>query len=125
VEDEEAVRRFVIRTLEDRGYAVLAAENGAAALELSREHGGAIHLVLTDVVMPEMSGPDLVEALLEHRRGIRVLYMSGHSDGTILRHGAQGTGGELLQKPFGRRPLLMKVRQVLDAEGKGPSPDYS
>ncbi len=113
VEDEEAVRRLTRRILEARGYRVLEAGNGAEALAAVREHGDAIHLLLTDLVMPDTTGADLAAKLQESRRDIRVLFMSGYTDDAAVRNGLLGPGHFFLQKPFTPDALARKVRAAL------------
>ncbi|MGH9785694.1 MAG: response regulator, partial [Terriglobia bacterium] len=99
---------------QDSGYTVLAAGNGPEAIDLSNRHGGPIHLLLTDAVMPGMNGRALAERLVIHRQEIRVLYVSGYTDDTVLRNGLLGRDMAFLQKPFTRDALLRKVRTVLE-----------
>jgi CheY-like chemotaxis protein len=115
VEDDATVRQFVRRVLEWQGYAVLEAAHGPDALRVAAEHGGRIDLVLTDVVMPGMSGRALAEALTASRPGLRVLFMSGYTDDEILRRGLGTTGVALLEKPFTAEALRDAVRRELDA----------
>ena len=115
VEDEEVVRNLVREILEGNGYTVLEARNGAEALELGRQFTSPIHLLVTDVVMPKMSGRELAERLVTIHRETRVLYMSGYTDGAIGQHGVLDPHTELLQKPFTFDALAQKVRKVLDA----------
>ncbi len=115
VEDEEVVRNLVREILEGNGYTVIEARNGAEALELGRSFAGPIHLLVTDVVMPKMSGRELAERLVTIHRETRVLYMSGYTDGAISQHGVLDPHTELLQKPFTFDALAQKVRKVLDA----------
>jgi CheY-like chemotaxis protein len=115
VEDEEIVRNLVREILEGKGYTVLEARNGAEALELGRTFDGRIHLLVTDVVMPKMSGRELAEELLATHPETKVLYMSGYTDGIIGNHGVLEPRTELLQKPFSVDLLAEKVRRVLDA----------
>ncbi|MCM3876283.1 MAG: response regulator [Thermoanaerobaculia bacterium] len=96
------------------GYTVLSAESGHQALELARDHRGKIDLILTDVVMPEMSGREVERRLAEAGHTARVLFMSGYSDDAILQHGVLETGVAFLQKPFTPAALGRKVREVLD-----------
>jgi CheY-like chemotaxis protein len=117
VEDEAAVRQLARKILEGHGYTVLTADGGSSALTLAQRHAGTIHLLLTDVVMPELSGRDLATALDRTGGRIRVLYMSGYTDDTIIRHGVLEAGVAYLQKPFTPEALLRKVREVLDAGG--------
>jgi YesN/AraC family two-component response regulator len=92
----------------------LVANTGMAALALAREHRGVIHLVLTDVVMPQMSGPELVEQLTAVCPSIKVLYMSGYTESTIVHHSMVDPGVALVLKPFTLSALAHKVREVLD-----------
>jgi two-component system, cell cycle sensor histidine kinase and response regulator CckA len=115
VEDAPDVRKLATRILTAGGYRVLAAQSGAEAEHLAREHLGSIHLLLTDVVMPGMSGRELSERL-SGETPIRVLYMSGYTDDAVVRHGVLEEGVKFIQKPFTPRGLLAKVREVLDAE---------
>src|SRR5437762_436126 len=114
-EDEPAVRAIARQALERQGYTVLAAPSGADALALAAQHGATIHLLLTDVVMPGMSGRDLADRLTAQRPSIRVLYISGYTDNAIVRHGMLEPGLAYLQKPFRPDALVRKVREVLDA----------
>src|SRR5438552_4749431 len=113
-EDEPAVRAIAQQALERQGYTVLAAPSGADALALAAQHGATIHLLLTDVVMPGMSGRDLADRLTAQRPGIRVLYSTGYTDNAIVRHGMLEPGLAYLQKPFRPDALVRKVRDVLD-----------
>ncbi|HLL81283.1 MAG TPA: PAS domain S-box protein, partial [Longimicrobium sp.] len=116
VEDEESVRRLGHRVLERAGYTVLAAAAGGEALRVAEAHAGAIHLLVTDVVMPGMSGREVAErmALLRPRAG--VLFTSGYTDDAIVHHGVLDDGMAFLQKPFDPSTLLDAVRRVLDGE---------
>jgi PAS domain S-box-containing protein len=114
VEDEDAVRRIVKIALESAGYRVIEARSGSEALEVVRRHAGAIHLVVTDVVMPEMSGRELAERIVKDHPGVRILYMSGYTDDAVMRHGIVESGVAFLQKPFSPLALARKVREVLD-----------
>src|SRR5438874_3438980 len=120
-EDEPAVRAIARQALERQGYTVLAAPSGADALALAAQHGATIHLLLTDVVMPGMSGRDLADRLTAQRPGIRVLYISGYTDNAIVRHGMLEPGLAYLQKPFRPDALVRKVREVLDGGAPAPS----
>ena len=119
VEDEAAVREVARRILQRHGYAVLVAESTSDALLLCESHPGAIHLLLTDVVMPRLSGAELAARLLSRRPELKVLYMSGYTDGSIDSHGVLQQGALFLQKPFTSELLAGKVRSVLDAAGDG------
>jgi two-component system cell cycle sensor histidine kinase/response regulator CckA len=114
-EDEEVVRRLARELLTGNGYKVLEAANGREALLLSEGHRGEIHLLLTDVVMPKMSGRELGERIRLQRPGLRVLYMSGYTDDAILRRGVLEGGIPFLQKPFTPEAFARKVREVLDS----------
>jgi CheY-like chemotaxis protein len=119
VEDEEAVCRLAERILRGAGYEVLTASSGGEALLLCERRGGEVDLLLTDVVMPQMSGPELAERLSRTNPGLRVLYMSGYTDNAIAHHGTLDPGTRLIGKPFAAAELTRKVREVLD-EGKPP-----
>ena len=112
-EDEPRVRALTQRVLEAQGYRVLAAADGAAALELASGRDVRVDLLVTDVVMPGMSGPDLARRLRETRPGVPVLYMSGYAD-QGLAHEAAATGGAFLSKPFETEALERLVRQALE-----------
>ena len=114
-EDEEAVRKAVRQTLTRHGYRVLETAGGPAALALVKSHPGPIHLLLTDVVMPGMSGRELADRLTARRPEVRVLFMSGYTDDAVVRHGMLEPGLAYLQKPFCPDVLAEKVREVLDA----------
>jgi CheY-like chemotaxis protein len=114
VEDETMVRALTRENLNVCGYKVLEAIDGEDALKVSREYKQTIDLLLTDVVMPRMSGRQLAERLTEERRGIPVLYISGFTDDSIVHHGVLESGTQFLEKPFTLNALARKVRQVLD-----------
>jgi PAS domain S-box-containing protein len=114
VEDEDAVRKVAVRTLGAAGYTVLSAANGAEALLTHAQHVGDIQLLLTDVVMPRMSGRELAQELCGLRPTLKVLYMSGYTDDAILHHGVLDPGTHFLGKPFSADGLTGKVREVLD-----------
>jgi signal transduction histidine kinase len=116
VEDEEGVRALGARILERHGYTVLEARNGRDALAVVAQHAGQIDLLLTDVVMPEMGGKQLAEALLARDSALRVLFISGYTDGDISRRGELDPCTAFLQKPFTARGLLGRVREVLDGD---------
>ena len=114
VEDEEALRKVAKRTLDAAGYTVLTAADGDEALLTCARHAGDIHLLLTDVVMPRMSGRALAQELSKTRPTLKVLYMSGYTDDAIVHHGVLDAGTHFLGKPFTAADLTRKVREVLD-----------
>lgn len=113
VEDEAAVRQSTREFLTQKGYTMLEASNGEEALRISREYCGPIDLMISDVVMPKMSGPSLAELLSAERPRMKVLFISGYAENTVLRHGKIDIGGRLMQKPFGLNALARKIREVL------------
>lgn len=113
VEDEELVRHLAVRFLERLGYTVLAAGAGDDALALLADDPRPVHLLLTDVVMPRLPGPQLAQRVVELRPGIRVLFMSGYTEDSIVHHGVLEPGIALLEKPFTYEGLARKVREVL------------
>jgi PAS domain S-box-containing protein len=117
-EDEDNIREPMQEVLEARGYTVLAASNGAQALAAARGWDGPIHLLVSDVVMPGMSGSQLAAQLEQERSGIRVLFISGYSEEAIAPHSVLHTGRSFLQKPFPPSVLLRTVREILDREGR-------
>jgi CheY-like chemotaxis protein len=112
-EDEQIVRELIREILESCGYRVLVAENGREALLKSEGHPGRIPLLITDVVMPGMSGPALAERLLQSRPEVRVLYMSGYTDDFIAHDGLLDVDVLFIQKPFAADDLAKKVRTIL------------
>jgi PAS domain S-box-containing protein len=114
VEDEEAVRRLASVMLRRVGYQVIEAANPADAIAILEERRSVIAMLITDVVMPGSSGPALYERLLAHRPELKVLYMSGYTDDSVIRQGRLQPGAAFLQKPFTGEGLLRKVREVLD-----------
>jgi len=118
VEDEPALRVLVEEILTKGGYHVLQNERPEDALALAASHGGAIDLVLTDVIMPNMSGRQMADALRLERPRIRVLFMSGYTDDAISHHGILEPGTHFLEKPFTADGLLRKIREVLEAEAR-------
>jgi two-component system, cell cycle sensor histidine kinase and response regulator CckA len=116
VEDEPAVRGLVHETLRLHGYTVLEARHGIEALMTGAKHQGPIHLLLTDVVMPQMSGPEVAEKIQIVRPGIKVLYMSGYPDHPVFEQGGITRDASFLPKPFTPNVLAKKVRDVLDGE---------
>ena len=120
VEDEEAVRKLVRRTLEEQGYRLLVAASGTEALEIVGRYGGRIHLLITDVVMPQMGGRQLAERLTALRPQIHVLFVSGYTENSILRSGNLLEGEAFLQKPFTPLALARRVRELLDRADGAP-----
>ncbi len=114
VEDEDVVRGLTRRILSEAGYNVLDARSGEEAIQLGRDYQGPIDLLLTDVVMPEISGREVAERLQELRPEARVLFMSGYTDEAIVRHGVLDANVEFIQKPFTWVRLGKKVRDILD-----------
>ena len=114
-EDSAAVRAVARQVLERQGYTVLEAPDGELALQLAQRHSGPIHLLLTDVVMPGMSGRQLADRLALARPDMKVLYASGYTDDSVVRHGVLEEGTPYLQKPFTPESLARKVRDVLDS----------
>jgi len=117
VEDQEEVRKLTKRVLEARGYAVLAAANGAEALEIVDRHATRIHLMITDVVMPGMNGREVAERACARRSDLKVLFVSGYTGEAVLQHRLLEPGVAFLQKPFTPDALARKTREVLD-DGK-------
>jgi CheY-like chemotaxis protein len=114
VEDETVVRQLVAEILETTGYKVLQAGDGPSALELLRRHPAPVELLVADVVMPGMSGPEVAQAVTAMRPGTQVLYTSGYTDSQIGHHGVLEPGIAFLQKPFSADDLTRKVRSLLD-----------
>ena len=114
VEDESQVRRLVFEVLQARGYKVLAAKDGLEAIPLEENYADRIDLLITDVVMPGMSGRELAKHVTAARPDTKVLFMSGYTDDAVLRHGVTGPGTAFLQKPFALEDLLQRVRALLD-----------
>jgi two-component system cell cycle sensor histidine kinase/response regulator CckA len=112
-EDEEAIRNLIENVLSDRGYRIITATNGAEALDLVRAHAETIDLVITDVVMPRVSGPELVERLQADQLGMKVIFMSGYAKQGSLA-AIEDAKVEILEKPFSTQTLLASVRRVLD-----------
>jgi hypothetical protein len=120
-EDVEGLRMLAVRILEAAGYTVLTAASGEDALAVLERHSEPVHLVITDVVMPGMSGRVLAEQFAMTHPGIKVLYMSGYTDDVIVRHGLISDGSAFLAKPFNAAQLTSKVRELLDATGRPAS----
>jgi two-component system cell cycle sensor histidine kinase/response regulator CckA len=113
VEDDPAVRRMAAEVLRNSGYRVLAAPSGADALRMAAKHEGRLDLLLTDVVMPGMTGPELAGQFLSQFSQLRTLFMSGYTDDAIEKHGLRGRTVRLLQKPFTHETLTRSVREAL------------
>ncbi len=118
VEDEDAVRESTCEYLSSRGYTVLQGKNGADALQVLEHFAGKIHLLISDVIMPGMSGAELGKRVRELRPDTRVIYISGYTESTVVQHGVEATSG-FLPKPFTLTALAGKVREVLDAAVPG------
>jgi two-component system cell cycle sensor histidine kinase/response regulator CckA len=118
VEDEEKVRKLIVEILARQGYRVLEASDADEALLIHEKHDGPIHLTLVDVVMPGMSGSELAKRLASLNPKMRILYMSGYTDNTIVHHGVLEKGVNYIQKPFTMEGLARKVREVLDKDSK-------
>ena len=114
VEDEQSVRELVSEYLSARGYQVLDAADGQQALEIAAAHPGKIQLLITDVVMPRLSGRELAARLTAARPNLKVLYISGYTDDSVFRHGVLQGGMDFLQKPFNLKALAAKLREVLE-----------
>ena len=119
VEDEPEVRWLVRDMLQHLGYTVLEARHGIEAQVLSIQHAGPIHLLITDVVMPQMSGREIAEQLTSEHPETKVLYMSGYTDDAVVRHGVLAAEIAFLQKPFTPEAMARKVREVLDGQTSG------
>jgi len=122
VEDQAVVRRYAAAALGGYGYRVIEAENADEALLVCERESGRIDLILTDVVMPGLSGGELADRLKKRRPGIKVLFMSGYTDDTIVHQGVLENVAEFIQKPFGPDELAVKVREMLMAPGRAAGP---
>jgi CheY-like chemotaxis protein len=121
VEDEDGVRRLAMLTLQKYGYHVLVAADGREALKLISDYSGHIDLVLSDVVMPNISGPEMVEILRDRFTQIKVLFMSGYTDDSVVRHGLLDSQVSFIQKPYTPTRLARKIRDVLDGTNASSS----
>ena len=115
VEDEASLRELLREVLDANGYSVLVARDGAEALQIAAAHTGPIQLMVTDVIMPGMTGPSIVDLVAPTRPEMKVLFVSGYSDESVTRLGLAGPGRAFLSKPFGPEALLRRVRESLDA----------
>lgn len=115
IEDEDAVRFLVSRVLQRQGYRVLEAANGREALASAVSHDGPIHLVLSDVVLPDLAAAEIVGRVKARKTMTKALFMSGHSGAVLMRDGLLEDGAHFIQKPFTGRAFADKVREVLDA----------
>jgi len=113
-EDEEVVRELTARMITGAGYNVLVAASPARALKLAAEHNGPLDLLITDVIMPEMNGRQLADALLKLRPQVRTLFVSGYTANVIAHHGVLNEGVDFLEKPYSRHALLVRIREMLD-----------
>ncbi len=114
VEDEPSVRGITVKMLDQLGYVTISAASGAEALEMSKSHSGAISLLLTDVVMPNMNGRQLADELLANKPDMKVLYLSGYTENTVIHHGIVDSSVAFLPKPFTRDALAKTIRNVLE-----------
>jgi two-component system, cell cycle sensor histidine kinase and response regulator CckA len=114
VDDEESLRTVIVDLLGQLGYRLLSAGNGEEALKLAEEYSGQIDLLLSDVIMEGLPGPELAEKLLLSRPKLKVIFMSGFADSSLAPHGVLKPGTILVQKPFTIRMLSAKLREVLD-----------
>ena len=114
VEDEEIVRDLVCDVLTEQGYNVLCASDGVEAISLAGKFDGRIHLLITDVIMPHMNGPELADKLSISRPETKILFVTGYSDNDIGDHGVLDPQIELLQKPFTPQTLSRKIRDVIE-----------
>ena len=120
VEDEPELRSLLDEVLTAGGYGVLLAMGPVEALRVARGMAEPIHLLLTDVVMPDMNGLALAERLLVDRPEMKVLYMTGYSEDVVKAHGTPNEGG-VIQKPFTGRDIVARVGEILEIHGRGPS----
>jgi CheY-like chemotaxis protein len=119
VEDEKGVRHLLRETLEGAGYTVLDTADPEEGLQMARDYAGPIHLLLTDVVMPGMGGPELAGRMREFRRDFKVAYVSGYSEEAISKRGVLEDGSELIEKPFKPSDLVARVARIFATD---PSP---
>jgi len=120
VEDEPAVRTLIRNTLRLFGYTVLEARHGFEAQLIGSQYPNRIHLLVTDVVMPQMSGKELADDLMQTHPNVKVLFMSGYSENAMVEQGILNSGHTFIQKPFTPEVLARKIRETLDAVYKRP-----
>ena len=113
VEDNDSVREVTSSTLLQYGYTIYSASNGREALSIFHEYRDTINLVLTDVIMPQMSGRELAEKITAEKANMKILYFSGYTDNSIVHHGVLDEGMEFIQKPFSHIELANKIKEVL------------
>jgi CheY-like chemotaxis protein len=114
VEDSESVQKLICAVLAQQGYTVLTAGDGESALRLLHQHQGPLHLLMTDVVLPGMGGPEIAAQVSQARPGIKVLFCSGYTERGVIENGALASGSAFLQKPFTPESLGRKIRDVLE-----------
>ena len=114
-EDEDSVRTLIEEILQTHGYNVLSAANGSEATLMSERHKGPIHLLVTDIIMPQMSGPELARHMTIQRPGMKVLFLSGYANDSILEQNSIVSGGSFLQKPFSPETLTLKIREIIES----------
>jgi DNA-binding NtrC family response regulator len=119
VEDEDGVRELLWKILTDHGHTVLEARHGKDALTVAGQYGHPIHLLLSDVVMPEMGAGELADQLLAQRPEMKVLFISGYTNDEVVRRGVKQKEAAFIQKPFAAEDLMRKVREVLDLSDSG------
>jgi PAS domain S-box-containing protein len=124
VEDDGALRALALRVLRDAGYVVLEAGGASEAIELGRSYAGEIHLLLTDVVMPQASGRIVGERLQAQRPNVQVLFMSGYTDDVVFKRGVQAAEANFLEKPFTPDQLTRRIRELLDAQSPTYGPTF-
>jgi len=120
VEDEDTIRQLVVRMLKDLGYDVMHARHGGAALEICARYSGTIDLVISDVVMPHVDGPEMLRRLREIRKDFKALYMSGYTEGRLTDSAPEHADTPILAKPFSKEELAGKIREVLDGTREKP-----
>ena len=116
VEDEDMVRNLVNRALTRNGYTVLKAEDGMQAIQCMESCKDEVRLLITDVVLPKMSGREIADVMTAVRPNLKVLFMSGYTDNAIVHHGILDEGINFIQKPFSTKDLLKRIRSILDSD---------